>query len=108
MKSLILQVVVCALISAFAVLAQQDSTVQWKTTLQDLEHRLTGLPSEGAPVEAWRSDAEGLRADIVSFADDNPGLKLQLPEALPASPDRPALTKQLDALNAVVNQVIQQ
>jgi iron complex outermembrane receptor protein len=108
MKSLIPQVVVCALISAFAVLAQQDSTVQWKTTLQDLEHRLTGLPSEGAPVEAWRSDAEGLRADIVSFADDNPGLKLQLPEALPASPDRPALTKQLDALNAVVNQVIQQ
>ncbi len=86
MKSLIPNVVLCTLISVLALLAQQDSTVQWKTTLQDLEHRLTALPSEGAPVEAWRSEAEALRADIVSFADSNPGLKLQLPEALSRRP----------------------
>jgi hypothetical protein len=67
---------------------------------------LAGLPFEGSPVEAWRSDEEALRSDIAFFADSNPGLKVQVPDTLPASPDHQALSKQLDALNAAVNQVI--
>ncbi len=101
-------VLLCALAGAGTLIAQQDSSVQWKTTLQDLERRLGSLPSEGTPVEAWRTDAEALRSDIASFADANPALKIQVPDALPASPDHQALTKQLDALNAATNQVIQQ
>ena len=73
------------------------------------EHlRLSGLPPDGAPVDAWRADAETLRSDIASFAGSNPGLKIQTPEVLPASPDHQALTRQWDALNAAVNQVIRQ
>src|SRR5271165_725667 len=96
------------LIGTVTNVAAQDSTVQWKTSLQDLEQRLAGLPSQGTLVEAWRTDAEALRSEIASFADSTPALKIQVPEALSASPDHQALTKQWDALNAAVNQVIQQ
>jgi hypothetical protein len=103
MKSFVCAFALFALASAGTLMAQQDSTVQWKTSLQDLEQRLASLPSEGAPVEAWRTDAEALRSSLASFADSSPALKIQVPDALPTSPDHQALTKQLDALNAAVN-----
>ena len=42
------------------------------------------------------------------FAASNPELKIQIPEALSESPDRQALTHQLDVLSAAVQQVVQQ
>ena len=108
MKPLIRNFVLYVLVGVTALVAQQDSTVQWKTVLQDLEQRLTGLPAQGEAVDSWRADAEALRDSLSSFADTSPGLKIQVPEPLPASPDHQALMKQWDALNAAVSQVIQQ
>jgi hypothetical protein len=109
MKSIVRNLILYCLASASALLAQQDMTVQWKTSLQDLEHRLTVLPAGGgAQAAAWRTDAETLRASLASFALANPGMRIQAPDALPDSPSHEALTKQLAQLNAVVNQVIEQ
>ncbi len=108
MTSFVRTLVLFFLACAAVLLAQQDSTVQWKTSLQDLEQRLANLPADGSQLDAWRTDAEALRADIAAFAGSNPALKIQVPDALPASPDRQALTKQYDALNTAVNQVVQQ
>lgn len=108
MKYLAGNFVLCTLAGVVALIAQQDSTVQWKTVLQDLQQRLTGLPAAGEPVNAWRADAEALRDSLSSFADTSPDLKIQVPEPLPLSPDHDALTKQWNALNTAVNQVIRQ
>ena len=108
MKSSFRNFVFSVLAGVTALWAQQDSTVQWKTILQDLEQRLAGLPAGGEAVGAWRADAEALRDSISSFADTSPGLKIQVPEPLPLSPGHQALRNQFDALNAAVNQVIQQ
>lgn len=108
MKYLAGNFVLCTLAGVAALIAQQDSTVQWKTVLQDLQQRLTGLPAAGEPVNAWRADAEALRDSLSSFADTSPDLKIQVPEPLPLSPDHDALTKQWNALNTAVNQVIRQ
>ncbi|HTS50747.1 MAG TPA: TonB-dependent receptor [Bryobacteraceae bacterium] len=88
------------------LLAQQDQTVQWKESLQDLEHRLSALPRD-AGASALRSDAETLRSSVADFAGAHPEMKLQLPERLPESPTHDAMAHQLDELNAAVNQVVQ-
>ncbi|MDP9055692.1 MAG: TonB-dependent receptor [Acidobacteriota bacterium] len=90
-------------ICAAALLARQDSTVQWKTDLQNLERRLDGPGNT-----AWRADEESLRAALFSFAALNPGLKLQVPDAFPDSADRGVLIEQLNALSAAIDRVIQQ
>ena len=109
MKSFVCNLIVCALIGVCAAWAQQDPTVEWKTALQDLEQRLAGLPDTGGPeTAAWRSEAESLRASIAAFAANTPGLKAQIPEALPERPSHQDLTGQLEQLNAAVNQVVQQ
>ena len=109
MKSFVCNLIVCALIGVCAAWAQQDPTVEWKTALQDLEQRLAGLPDTGGPeIAAWRSEAESLRASIAAFAANTPGLKAQIPEALPERPSHQDLTGQLEQLNAAVNQVVQQ
>ena len=52
---------------ALAQQTQQDTTVDWKLSLQDLETRLAALPGQGAAdVDSWRGDAENLRTDLAS------------------------------------------
>lgn len=58
----------------------QDMTVEWKASLSGLERRLPGLPSEGATVDTWRSDAEALRSSIASAAAAYENLDIQLPK----------------------------
>jgi len=49
------------LTTAVGAWAQQDSTVEWKLSLQDLEHRLADLSAENtSAIEAWRADANDL------------------------------------------------
>ena len=109
MKSFVCNLIVCVLIGVCGAWAQQDPTVEWKISLQDLEQRLAGLPDSGGPeVAAWRSEAESLRASIATFAANTPGLKTQIPEALPETPSHQDLARQLEQLNAAVNQVVQQ
>ena len=91
-----------------AQVVQQDSTVGWKISLGELKQRLIGLPAEGAPVDAWRADAEDLRSSIVSFTDAHPEVQVQLPGPLPVHPAHEVLSQQLDALRAAVDQVIKQ
>jgi iron complex outermembrane recepter protein len=107
-KSLVRNFILYSLAGAIALMAQQDLTVQWKLSLQDLEQRLSGLPANGgATVGDWLADAESLRSSIASFAAANPDMKIQVPGALPESPSPQALAQQLEQLNAAVNQVIQ-
>ncbi len=109
MKSLFRGFICLFFASAVILLAQQDLTVQWKASLQDLEQRVAGLPADGSgPVAEWRADAEALRSSIASFAAANPNLKLQVPGALPDTPDRAQVTQHLEQLNAVVKEVIRQ
>lgn len=108
MKNLFARLAFLAAAMVSALNAQQDSTVQWKTTLQDLERRIAALPPSGPAVDEWRSDAEALRTSIAELAEANPAMKINVPEPLGPSPDHRALVAQVDALNAAVNQVIQQ
>ena len=92
-----------------AALAQQDLTVEWKSTLADLEQRLRSLPPEGGPsVEAWRSDAESLRSSLAAFAVSRPEIHVPVPPALSDNSPREALTPELNALTAAVDEVIRQ
>ncbi len=109
MKILFRSFAVCSLIGAIALLGQQDLTVQWKVSLDDLERRLTGLTVEtGSTLEELRLDTESLRSSIASFASSNPDMKIQVPAALPDSSSRQDLAQQVNQLNAIVTQVIQQ
>jgi iron complex outermembrane recepter protein len=109
MKSFTRNLLLLCLAGATTLLAQQDLTVQWKTSLQDLEQRLAGVPTGGASAaNSWRSDEESLRASLASFAASNPGMKVQVPAPLPDAPSQQALTQQLDQLNAAVSKVIEQ
>ncbi|MBV8820559.1 MAG: TonB-dependent receptor, partial [Acidobacteriaceae bacterium] len=83
----------------------QDTTVEWKATLSDLERRLAALPAQGAAVEAWRSDAEALRSSIAAGTSSFGG-DMNLPGALPAQPSHAELEQQLRALSAAVEQLI--
>jgi iron complex outermembrane receptor protein len=111
-KSFIRTFIFYCLAGAIVLMAQQDLTVQWKASLQDLEQRLAALPPDGGAAgtaaAAWSTDAESLRSSLASFAAANPGIKLQVPDALPNSPSHQALTQQLAQLNAAVTQVIEQ
>lgn len=44
MQSFCKKFVLCLFAGACVLLAQQDLTVQWKGSLQDLERRMTGRP----------------------------------------------------------------
>jgi outer membrane receptor protein involved in Fe transport len=100
---------VLVLIGAVSVSAQQDSTAEWKLSLQDLDHRLPSLSDENSPsVEAWRADAEELRASLVSFAAAHQGMQVDIPESLPNRPSADARKQQLDKLTTAVDQIIKQ
>src|SRR5262249_20181892 len=103
-------VVALALLSCANMFArQQDSTVEWKVTLQDLAHRLVGLASEdSAELESWRVDAEGLRTAIRSFAAEHPSMEIAVPGALPDKAGAQTLARQLDGLTSAVDQIIKQ
>ena len=54
--------ILVALASAAVHAQQEDSTVEWKLTLKDLDQQLTGIsPEEARAIAAWRFDAESLR-----------------------------------------------
>lgn len=96
---------------AFAItgtlFAQQDQTAEWKASLNDLDRRLTNLTTDsGSSAEALRTDAEALRASLESFEASHPEISLKLPSALPENATRDALRKQLDQLQAAVNEVV--
>lgn len=107
----ILRMFACSsfLLSAAASLAPgQDLTVDWKSAATDLERRLPALPAEGSAVDAWHSDAEVQRSSIASATASTPESKVQLPDALPARPSHMDLERQLNALNAAVDQAIKE
>src|SRR5215813_13411157 len=86
---------------------QQDSTVEWKLTLQDLGQRLTGISKENsAGVESWRNDAEGLRGVLASFASEHPEMQIAVPDRLSEKPAEEDMVQQLNKLTAAVDQVI--
>ena len=69
-----------SLLTAGALFAQQDRTVQWRASVIDLERRMSALTgATGASAEAWRADAEDLRASLVQFAESRSDLSLHLP-----------------------------
>src|SRR5215469_16146512 len=85
---------------------QQDSTVEWKLTLQDLGQRLTGISKENsAGVESWRNDAEGLRGALASFASAHPEMQIAVPVPLAEKPAEEDMARQLNKLTAAVDQV---
>ena len=95
---------VISLIAAAAIVLGQDLTVEWKTSLSDLERRLPGLTGAGgAGVEAWRSDAEALRSSISSSLSANS--QVEIPAALPLEPSHLQLEQQLNALKAAVEEI---
>jgi iron complex outermembrane receptor protein len=102
--------VVSVLICALTVTAQQHFTVDWKVSLGELEQRLGALSEEaGRPsVESLLADAEVLRSSIASFCASHPDMRIKAPEPLGVNATREALTKQLAALKAAVNEVIRQ
>lgn len=108
MRSFLRSFLIYCCTGAIALLGQQDLTVQWKTSLQDLEQRLAGIPSGGTPPAGWIADEDALRGSLASFAAANPAMKIQAPPALPDSPSRQMATDQLSQLNAAVSQVIEQ
>ena len=55
-------------LAAATLWAQPDLTVQWKSSLQDLERRVAALPESGPAVAEWRADAESVRASMADFA----------------------------------------
>jgi iron complex outermembrane receptor protein len=88
-----------------AVAAQQDSTVEWKSKLVDLERRLAGLDGT-EDVAAWRADAEALRSSLAAFAALHPTDGLTIPEALPADASAERLARQLAALSRAIDELI--
>src|SRR5580692_9861213 len=98
---------VLALLVPISVFAQQDSTVEWKLSLQDLEHRLPDVSGKNASgVDGWRADAEQLRSSLVEFAAAHPDMHIDTPAQLPEKPSVDALKPQLDGLTTAVDQVI--
>src|SRR5215475_10927991 len=86
---------------------QQDTTVEWKLTLQDLGQRLKGISKENSSgVESWRNDAEGLRGALASFASEHPEMQIVVPDRLSEKPVEEDMARQLNELTAAVDQVI--
>jgi len=95
--------------AASLLLAQQDSTVQWKSALQALEQRLAENPaSSPSALENWRADADALRSSLASFAASHPDLQVSIPAPLGTTSDANALKTHFDALQAAVDQLIRQ
>jgi outer membrane receptor protein involved in Fe transport len=107
MKSFVRKFILYSMAGAIALMAQQDLTVQWKASLQDLERRLANVPADGGLAVAWTTDEEALRASLSSFSAANPDMKLQVPSALPDAPPHQAMTQQLTDLNTAVSHVIE-
>jgi hypothetical protein len=77
MKTLIL-VVLCALYAL-----AQDTTVDWKLSVTELERGLPAAASDTWHAEAtWRAEAETLRSSLAEFAARHPDYELHVPEAL--------------------------
>jgi iron complex outermembrane recepter protein len=88
---------------------QEDSTVEWKLILKDLDRQLNAIsPGDARAIAAWRSDAESLRGSLASFAETHPEIQFDVPEALPESPSRDQLNEQLKKLTTAVDDVIRQ
>src|SRR5262249_36447903 len=103
-----------ALISALVlatpavIFAQQDSTVDWRLSLQDLDRRLSNVTSDRVDSEAWRTDIEAVRVALVYFAAAHPDIRVDVPPPLPERATGEVLKSQLDKLNAAVDQVIKE
>src|SRR5262249_26458214 len=89
--------------SSIVAIAQQDSTVEWRLSLQDLDRRLSTVSSDAAPMEAWRTDAEALRASLVFFTVTHADIHVDVPPPLSEQATGEALRTQLDKLNAAVD-----
>jgi iron complex outermembrane receptor protein len=98
--------IVLLLLVASTLWAQQDLTIEWRASLADLDRRLTDLSEGGSESEGWRTDAEALRLSLTTFAAAHPELGLDLPKPLAEGSPRQALSQQLDALTAAVDEVI--
>ena len=96
-----------SLLIAGALFAQQDRTVEWRASVIDLERRMSALAgATGASAEAWRADAEDLRASLVQFAESRSDLSLHLPPALGDQPSLDNFRQQLNQLKTAVDEVI--
>jgi iron complex outermembrane receptor protein len=100
-------VLVLSLLLPATAFAQQDSTVEWRLSLQDLARRLAGV-SNGDAAEAWRADAEALRSSLAFFAAGHADIRIAVPDPLPEKPSVDAFQPQLDKLTAAVDEVIRQ
>ena len=90
------------LLACAAFAAAQESTVDWKVSLADLEQQSPG----GS--DAWRAQEEALRSSIGAFAAEHPQYQIHVPDALASGASGDALKTQLDALKTAVNEVIRQ
>ena len=97
-----------SLLIAGALFAQQDRSVVWRASVIDLERRMSPLTgATRASAEAWRADAEDLRASLVQFAESRSDLSLHLPPALGDQPSLDNFRQQLNQLKTAVDEVIQ-
>jgi iron complex outermembrane recepter protein len=102
-------IVLLTLVVPLSAFAQQDSTIEWRVTLQDLASRLADLSAGNTSgIQAWRTEAEELRSAVAIFAAGHQEMQIAAPDALPAAPSIDALRPQMDKLNAVVDEVIRQ
>jgi iron complex outermembrane recepter protein len=101
--------VLLTLVVPLSAFAQQDSTVEWRVTLQGLETRLADLSAGNtSAILAWRTEAEDLRSAIAVYSARHQETQISTPGALPAAPSVDALRSQLEKLNAAVDEVIKQ
>ena len=102
-------IILLTLVVPLSAFAQQDSTVEWRVTIQNLVGRLADLRADNAEgIRAWRTEAENLRSALSIFAATHSDIQIAVPEALPAAPSIDALGPQLDKLNVAVDEVIRQ
>jgi iron complex outermembrane recepter protein len=101
--------ILLTLVLPLSAFAQQDSTVEWRVTLQELETRLADLSAGStSAIQAWRTEAEDLRSALAVYSARHQEMQISIPDALPAAPGIDALRAQLDKLNAAVDEVIRQ
>ena len=96
------------LLATASLAAQQEPTVEWKTSLASLDQRLSSLRGVGSEADAWSADAEALRSSIALYLASHPAVQIVAPEPLGPSPERAALAQQLDRLKAAVDAVVKQ
>jgi iron complex outermembrane receptor protein len=97
------------LLGPAGVFGQQDSTVEWRLSLQDLDRRLAVAASaSAADLSAWRSDAEALRSSLAFFASTHPDMVVEIPPPLADTTSADALRRQLDRLTIAVDQIVKQ